>query len=87
MELKDKDQINIMGYKGVFLGKDAPLSDNPLTKRELEEHLKLLKDKEADAFATGYIRGLAAGSNKPLLVERLREIHNATLEYLAKKDS
>lgn len=79
----DEKQINLIGYHGILLGKGVP-SDNPLTKREVDEFLKLTKSsRDAEMFATGYLYGLTSPNNgSPIKAERLREAHQATLDYL-----
>lgn len=83
MSTDDENQINLIGFAGILLGKDAP-SDNPLTKREVDEFSKLTKNnRDAEIFATGYLYGLTAANNgSPTKAERLREVHQATLNYL-----
>jgi hypothetical protein len=84
MDSEDKDLINLIICHGLVLGKDAP-SDNPLTKCEAIEFLKLIhSNRDAKMFSIGYLYGLtAANAGISIKSEKIREAHQATLDYLA----
>jgi hypothetical protein len=72
-----------MSTNNNIIGLAVPLK-NPLAKKEIDEHIKLLHgNPKANSFATGYLYGLVAANNGvPIKAERLREVYQATLDYL-----